>query len=188
MADDKHLYEDLLGPSWAALPAITRALHSPAPRSGFSGRADIRRGGNAVARWMAGMLGLPEAGADVPARVEVSRTVGRRGSRKQDNGELLERWYDGRHFATLQYARAGLLCERFGPFTLKFRLSASENGIDFHRAGVALWGVPLPGVLAPRVTASERAEGEVHRFDVRLDLPFVGLIIAYRGRLEADPS
>lgn len=184
MADDKHLYEELLGPSWAELPAITRALHSPAPRSGFSGRAEIRRGNNAVARWMAGMLGLPEADADVPARVEVSRTEGR----KHGNGELLERWYDGRHFATLQYAGAGLLCERFGPFTLKFRLSASESGIDFHRAGVAVWGVPLPDCLAPRVTASERAEGEVHRFDVRLDLPNVGLVIAYRGRLEADPS
>lgn len=184
MVDDKHLYEELLGPSWAVLPAITRALHSPAPRSGFSGRAEIRRGDNAVARWMAGMLGLPEAGADVPARVEVSRTGGRTGS----TSELLERWYDGRHFATLQYAGAGLLCERFGPFTLKFQLSANENGIDFRRAGVALWGVPLPGLLAPRVTASERAEGEVHLFDVRLDLPVVGLVIAYRGRLEADPS
>lgn len=184
MADDEHLYEVLLGPSWAVLPAITRALHSPAPRSGFAGRAEIRRGDNAVAAWMAGMLGLPEAGADVPARVEVSRTR----DRAQGSGELLERWYDGRHFATLQYARAGLLCERFGPFTLKFRLSASESGIDFHRAGVAVWGVPLPGFLAPRVTATERADGEVHRFDVRLDLPIVGLIIAYRGRLEADPS
>lgn len=188
MADDKHLYEELLGPSWAVLPAITRALHSPAPRSGFSGRADIRRGDNALARWMAGILGLPEAGADVPARVEVSRVQDRVQGRKQGNGELLERWYDGRHFATLQYARAGLLCERFGPFTLKFQLSANERGIDFHRAGVAVWGVPLPGFLSPRVTASERADGDVHRFDVRLDLPLVGLIIAYRGTLQADTS
>jgi hypothetical protein len=176
MADDAPLYARLLGPDWLLLPAITRALHQPEPEALFEGRADIRRGSNLLARLMASLLGLPEAGSAVETLVKVSRT--------DDGGELLERWYGHRHFATWQGARDGLLIERFGPFELRFRLSGHEAGIDFHQIGVSLWGLGLPRALAPQVRASERADGDVHCFDVSLSLPGVGLIVAYKGRLE----
>jgi hypothetical protein len=176
MADEAPLYARLLGPDWLLLPAITRALHQPEPAALFEGRADIRRGTNPLARLIAALLGLPEAGPDIEAMVKVSRT--------EDGGELLERWYGHRHFATWQGERDGRLIERFGPFELRFRLSGHETGIDFNQMGVSLWGLDLPRVLAPQVRASERADGDVHCFDVAMSLPGVGLIVAYQGRLE----
>ena len=110
----------------------------------------------------------------MPARVSVNRS---------GSGELLERWYAGRRFATLQRAAGGLLVEDFGPFCLSFRLIGGADGIRFHQTGVRLWGLALPGWMAPRVEASERAAGDAHHFDVHLTLPGLGTIIRYSGRL-----
>lgn len=180
MTIETHVYEALLGRSWQDLPDVTRMLHSPDPVVRFRGEADIRRGHRRAATLIADMLGLPEAGQAIAADVRVSAAP--------DGQEWLERWYDGRRFATLQYGRAGLLHERFGPFTLMFKLEGSVNGITFRRRGVRLWGVPLPSVLAPRITATERADGDCHLFDVELKLPLIGRIIAYRGRLKPLPD
>ncbi|WP_417481166.1 DUF4166 domain-containing protein [Maricaulis sp.] len=180
MLTDRPLYQRLLGAGWGSLPPVTRALHAPDPVALFEGRADISRGSHPLARLAAGLLRLPQAGIGVPARIMVSRA---------GEGELLERWYQGRRFATVQGERAGLLHERFGPLRLGFRLTASPEGIDFHQQRVALWFIPLPSWLAPRVQARERFEPGVngaedaHLFDVRLTLPGIGLVIAYRGRL-----
>tara|TARA_R110000868_G_scaffold235373_2_gene489297 strand:+ start:13943 stop:14482 length:540 start_codon:yes stop_codon:yes gene_type:complete len=175
MTADAPLYQRLVGDAaWAQLPAVTRALHTPDPSVLFEGEAEIARGSHPMARLAAAMLRLPASGSAVPARVKVSL---------QDEGELLERWYGGRRFATVQGERNGQLYERFGPFRLSFRLTGGPEGVDFHQEGVALWFLPLPAALAPRVEARERADGEVHVFNVRLSLPGIGLVIAYRGRL-----
>ena len=174
MTDTAHLYQTLLGADWDALPAVTRALHAPAPDVRFDGTADIVRG-ESPAAWLTGLiLRLPAAGKAVPARVSVNRS---------GSGELLERWDAGRRFATLQRAAGGLLVEDFGPFCLSFRLIGGADGIRFHQTGVRLWGLALPGWMAPRVEASERAAGDAHHFDVHLTLPGLGTIIRYSGRL-----
>jgi hypothetical protein len=179
MTTSPHLYLILLGADWASLPAITRALHSPVPVAEFTGKADISRGTNGLARMIASLLGLPEAGQSVETRVKVSR-VG--------DDELLERWYAGQRFATLQMAEDGLLVERFGPFVLRFKLIGHERGIDFEQKQVSVWGLPLADWGAPQVRASERADGDTHCFDVEMRLPGVGRVIAYQGQLKMSAA
>ena len=174
MTADLHLYERLLGASWARLPDVTRALHAPDGAVLFEGEADIDRGRSFMARLCTAALRLPAAGRSVSARVKTTR---------EDDGELLERWFAGRRFATLQGADEGRLVERFGPFRLSFRIEGGEAGIVFHQTGVTVWGIPIPRALAPRVEACEQADAETHIFDVRLSMPGIGEIVRYRGRL-----
>ena len=171
-----HLYQALLGPDWASLAPITRHLHSPDPMVLLEGRVDIVRGANPIAAMIAGILGLPRAGQQQSALVKVS---------VKDSGELLERWYDGRHFATYQDRSGCNLTERFGSFALQFVLRVEAGSLHFDPAGVKLWGVGLPNSVAPAIAATERAQAETHIFDVSLSLPLVGLIIHYRGELKA---
>ncbi|WP_291843633.1 DUF4166 domain-containing protein [Maricaulis sp.] len=174
-----HLYQALLGSAWECLPEATRQLHSPDPAVLLEGRVDIERGANPLAGLLAFGIGLPRSGIDQPALVRVSR---------EPDGELLERWYDGRHFATWQGREAGLLVERFGPFLLRFELQMEADTLQFRQHSVACWGIELPGWLAPAIRASERGDAVSHRFDVALRLPLLGQIIRYQGevRLAAD--
>lgn len=122
-----HLYQALLGSDWSLLAPVTRALHSPDSTVLFEGTVDIVRGSRPLAPLIAGILGLPKAGRQQPALVKVS---------KSGAGELLERWYDGRHFSTWQGRTAGLLTERFGPFGLSFRLRLANEVLHFDRQGL----------------------------------------------------
>jgi len=170
-----HLYQALLGQDWDKLAAVTQRLHSPDPVALFEGRVDIVRGRNPFASMFAAILGLPKPGRDLPALVRVSRI---------DGGELLERWYDGRHFATRQGRLAGRLTERFGPFSLAFGLRHDEGELVFDQVGVKLWSLALPRALWPRIRARERADGHAHLFDVALCMPLIGRVVRYQGRLE----
>ena len=46
MTDTAHLYQTLLGADWDALPAVTRALHAPAPESHRERRATFAAANN----------------------------------------------------------------------------------------------------------------------------------------------
>ncbi|WP_323760867.1 DUF4166 domain-containing protein [Maricaulis sp.] len=169
-----HLYQALLGPDWAALAPVTRHLHSPDPTVLLEGRVDIVRGRNPLARLIATLLGLPRSGPQQSALVKVSAV---------ESGELLERWYGGRHFATLKGRSGPYLTERFGPFELRFALRVEAGILRFDPSGVRLWGLSLPSTVSPSVTATEGAVSDAHVFDVSLRLPLIGLVVHYRGKL-----
>jgi hypothetical protein len=171
-------YQRVLGDNWNRLPGITRQLHSPNPEVVFRGHADIRRTANPLANLAADIMGLPKAGQAVPATITVNATA---------DGEILSRDYGGTVFQTRQsvdlHREEPALIETVGPFRLTFRLHGSEAGIDFELAAACLWGVPLPLWLAPRMRATERADGDVHIFDVASALPLIGELVSYKGRL-----
>ena len=62
-------------------------------------------------------------------------------------------------------------------------LEPSHDGLNLHAERAYCHGTPLPQWLTQQVTASERAYGGAHLFDVSVSLKFVGEVIAYRGRL-----
>jgi hypothetical protein len=132
-----------------------------------------------VARIVASWLGLPGAGDAVPARVTVSR---------EGDAEILTRDYGGEIFESWQgyidTPSGPRLVERVGPIATRLRLEGSTEGLTLHAEAAHWRGVPLPGWLTPRAQASERADGDVHVFDVAVSLPLIGQIIAYTGRLD----
>jgi len=176
------LYKNVLGPEFDRMPAVTRALHHPNPERRFVGRAQIRRGGSLLARWVAGWLNLPRTGDGVPVQVTV---------RRDGAHEVLTRDYGGDIFESRQFqsetSDGPRLMEAIGPITTRLRVEARPDGLNLY-AEQAYWhGVPLPRWLTPRVRASERAYGGAHLFYVSVRLPLIGQVIAYRGRLVEQP-
>lgn len=78
-----------------------------------------------------------------------------------------------------------MLRERFGPFSFLLRLSAEGGRVAWPVESGRVLGVPLPRALMPRSETFEHegADGRF-RFDVKISMPFAGLIVRYRGWLE----
>jgi hypothetical protein len=135
--------------------------------------------GNLVARAIAALLGMPQAGRDRPVRIVIDATK---------RGEWLARYYPDCTLRTFQSCetRNGqtLLGEKLGPFRLLIELTGHESGCDFRLVRWTLGPVPLPMALAPRLVANERLHDGRHRFLVRISLPLIGLLLGYEGDVE----
>jgi hypothetical protein len=172
------LYLFALGPAYALLPEPVRRMHLANPIVTARGTATVTHGESALARWLARRLGFPAAGSGRTVEVTFRRIAG---------GELLSRRYADATLTTLQTAEgpagAGRIGERFGPVTLRLTLLASEEGLAFRLESARLGILPLPRLLLPRLTARESAAGAQYCFFVRIDLPLLGRLIQYEGRL-----
>jgi hypothetical protein len=175
-ADGVTLYRQVLGASWAALPAAVRAMHDGAIRA--EGRADVERGTGWLSRLVGLLIGFPASGMDVPLRV---------GFALADDGETWTRTFDGRSFSSRQHVGSGrwerLLCERFGPLTFAMALVPEDGRMHLVLRGWMLFGLPMPMWLCPR-SASWEEGCDRFRFHVEISHPLTGLIVRYRGWLE----
>lgn len=71
---------------------------------------------------------------------------------------------------------AGLL--RFG-----FRVEADGTGMQFTSLRCRLLFLPLPGALAPRITAVVVGRAACWSVDVRIEAPLLGLLARYHGEV-----
>lgn len=174
------LYRALLGAAWNDLPAEIRAMHDVRGDMQASGTADVERGTGVVARLVARVVGLPEPGQTTP--VTVRFTV-------RDGVETWTRIFGEREFSSAQFAgrgaTAGLLCERFGPFTFAMTLVAGHGRLSLVLKRWRVLGIPLPMGWCPRADAHERVEAGRFRFYVEIRHPLAGLIVRYRGALSS---
>jgi len=172
------LYPWLLGPAYMRLPKLVRRMHAVAPRVEARGFGSVRLGGNPVSRMLAALLRLPAEGDDRPLAVTFEAG---------EAGETLSRRYSDAVLASRQSAAgeagSGLLEESFGPLALVLRLEPSADGLAFLLQDVRCLGRSIPRALRPRVEAREFAEGGWYRFFVRVELPLLGRLIQYEGRL-----
>lgn len=173
------LYRRLLGAGFDHLPEPLRALHDLQGQSLYEGRAEVTRGPNPLARLIAGLLGLPEEGQDVPVTVEF---------RRDGIGEIWTRNFGNRRFATqlrpVPNTDGGKLSERFGPFALTMDLVPRSDGLELVPLHFTAFGLPIPRWLAIRSTAREVVRAGRYGFDVTIDLPVLGRLVGYRGWLE----
>lgn len=173
---EKPLFRRALGEAFDRLPAVTRNLHRGRPAVIAEGEAVVAPAENLASRFLARMFRLPQDEGRVPVRVVIDSRDGR------------EHWT--RFFAdkpmrsVLSIGKDNVLEERFGAVRIRLRLVPRMDGLDMQCAGGSLFGVPLPGILLPRIKAEERVdEGGRHRFEVEIRLPLVGRLVAYRGYL-----
>lgn len=183
--DDRHgpLYRQVLGPAFEALPPRVRDLHDGSETRRWTGSAQVRRGTGIPARMIAAILGFPRATADVPVSVTLAPD------------RETERWtrdFGGRVFTSVQSAGRGrdqyLLVERFGIVRVALALVRDGERLYLIPRRWSVLGLPLPGSLLPSGQSFEtEAEGRF-RFDITIQAPFVGLIVAYRGTLDPEPA
>ena len=167
----------LLGGDFATLPDVVRRLHAGGRRR-YAGRATVDRGSNALGDLMGWIAGLPPAAADAPIVVEM------------EPGDGAEQWTRrfGAHAMTsrLRAGADGLLHERLGTVTFRFRLAADGGGIAWRVAGVRALGLPLPARWFSGVSAREGIDAQGrYTFDVVAAVPLAGRVVHYRGWLDA---
>jgi len=172
------LYQRLLGPAWMQLPEALRVMHGWSGSLKAHGRAQVERGRNPLSRCAAALFGFPRAGVDVPLTVSFSAIPG---------GERWRRTFSGRSFVSEQRQGCGrceqLLVERFGPFVIALALVVRQAQLHLVVRRWSLFGLPLPGCLAPGGTVYESAEGGRFHFHVEIRAPLAGLLVRYRGWL-----
>jgi hypothetical protein len=93
-------------------------------------------------------------------------------------------------FRSLQWRRGDLLIEAIGLIQCCFRLR-SDDGVLILEQKHAVFGLknftfPLPRWLAPSAAGRAAADGDHVHVEVRVDVPFFGLLISYRGRVKPE--
>ncbi len=78
----------------------------------------------------------------------------------------------------------GLLRERLGLATFDFRLDVLDGELIWRVERVRALGIPLPARFFRGVVAREFEQDGRYRFDVRAELPMLGLLVHYRGWLD----
>jgi hypothetical protein len=153
-------------------------VHSVAANATFSGRCNVRRGRNPLARLLARIIGFPAAGDDQPVNVQIL---------VDSDGERWIRTTGNRSFSSVLRAGCGrsewLVRERFGLVTVGIALVVDGDKLHYVIRGCSLLGVPLPQTLSPRTTTTESAADGVFHFDVEISHRFTGLIVRYQGWL-----
>jgi len=170
------LFEQVLGPAFATLPAPVRALHRAQGERRHRGEVEVERGRTPLARLCAWATRLPPAGHG-PVRVDIDAAP---------DGERWTRRIGGRAMPSRLWREGDVLCERLGLATFGFRLEVIEQAIAWRVARVRVLGLPLPAAWFGGVGARESADGGRYRFDVRAALPLAGLLVHYRGWLDVD--
>jgi hypothetical protein len=173
---DGPLYRRILGAAWDKLPDEVRAMHDGV--NSARGVASVERGGNPVARMVAAVFRLPEAGTDVPVCVKF----------EIENGhETWRRDFAGREFVSTQREGSGraarLIEECFGPVTVALAVVLEGGRLRLIVRRWSLFGVVLPLWLAPGGDAFECVEDGRFRFDVEIRHRVIGRIVRYRGWL-----
>lgn len=122
----------------------------------------------------ADLLSLPRAGECVPLRLEI------RAERKR---ERWIRYFDGQRLETVQWQQKGLLVEAAGPLRFGFRVEADQTGMRFTSLECRLLFLPLPGPIAPRITAIVVGQETCWIIDMRIEAPLLGLLARYEGEV-----
>jgi hypothetical protein len=176
------LYERVMGDAWAQVAATIRSIHAAQDPAFAHGRFRIDRGQHVLASLLARILRLPPQGASLDTRLRITSSA---------EGERWLRTFDGHRLETWQFAVGdSKLAERFGILELRFRLQASGESLVYvqHAAALVMGPVrvPLPSAWAPHVQAREDPVGTIGiDVDVRVTLPVIGTLIAYRGVIDA---
>ena len=176
------LFEQVLGTSYAALPAQVRAAHDLRDTHRYRGYARITRGTRPLPRLIAGLFKFPKANDQAPVEVTMRR-VG--------DVENWERIFDGAAFRSTLRIKDGLMTERFGWITFRLGLFVRKDALHFPVTGARMGWLPLPAAFLPRSIALETERDGRFVFDVRIEAPVTGaLIVHYQGWLEPveDPQ
>lgn len=172
------IFPSLLEDAYAQLPQQVRTFHAQEKSFEWSGRAQVTRGTSILSRVIATIFRFPNAGADIPVSVQVDVTP---------KGEKWTRNFAGRKFVSHLSRGTGrddfLMLERFGPVTVALAMAVRDDRLYFIPRHWRILGIPLPKSLLPAGDSFETDMEGRFQFDVKLALPIVGLIAAYRGWL-----
>ena len=78
------------------------------------------------------------------------------------------------------------LIELYGPFAFRYELMASDGRIDWRLCQARLFGMILPRILAPRISAAEWIDQHAqYQMKTSVSLPLLGRALSYQCSLSA---
>lgn len=172
------IFPALLGKTFHALPIPLQELHRGERSSEWEGKASIRGAQNLAGRIVAALFRLPVEDHQTGARVSIDVTR---------TGETWTRSFGGKQFRSFLSlgtgSEAGLMCERFGIITVAMAITWKDGKLWFAPRRWRIGPLPLPSALRPKGNSFESEREGLFAFDVRAEVPIVGLIAAYEGTL-----
>lgn len=171
------LYPRILGESFDRLPPAVRELHASAERRRYRGTGSVQRGSHAIARLIATLVGLPQAGREVAVTVMFTPDAKR---------EIWMRTFGASRFRSVQWAEGALLAERLRLVTFRFHLAAEADGLSLETRSLHVLGIPIHRLFRPDIVARETERDGAFHFYVRARLPIIGLLVQYEGDLRKE--
>jgi hypothetical protein len=175
MSAAQPLFRRILGARFDELPIELQRIHDTCGAREFSGRCAVTGSQSRAIRVLAHIAGLPRPSEDVPIHFSIACTTGRETWTRQFGEERMRSALTERH---------GRLVERLGLVQLTFALDLIDGAIVWRITDAHALGLRLPLSWFRNVTASAAVETGRYTFDVRVALPWVGPLVAYRGWLE----
>ena len=175
--DGDTIQRRLLGESFDRLPTALRYQFGGAGPVMASGRCSVIHGGSAMARLLCKTLRLPRKGSEQPLTLSVE-TKGRVTLVAREIGDRCLLFYA----TTGRGKRSNRLVQRRGIWSFVSIALPAEGGISYRHKSTRLLGLPLPGFLAPKLTAHEWPDGEdAVTFDATITLPGGRRLIRLHG-------
>jgi hypothetical protein len=171
------LFHCAYGGALPYLPAPILKVHDIRAERTWHGEARVTRGDSLAARFVCWLLRFPPEG-EVPLQVTMA---------PDGTGESWKRRF-GDHPMTTRLAPGKLahtVEETLAPITLVSRLDADGSGVNQVPVGLRLFGIELPRILWPQITARESSEGPRYRFMISIALPWNAPLVHYEGWLDA---
>ena len=173
------IFPALLGDTFDALPEPLQELHRGERSSEWQGEASLRGAENLAGRIVAALFNLPAHDHQAVARVSIEVAA---------DGETWVRSFSGKAFRSqlsLGTGReAGLMCERFGVLTVAMEIKWKDDKLWFVPRRWRIGPLRLPNALLPKGDSFECTCENLFAFDVRFEVPIIGLIAAYKGTLQ----
>lgn len=172
--------ETWFGAAFARLHPQLQALHREGGRLTGPVTFEVGRGpGGLLGRALLRRLGIDPASGPHSLTVDIRHVDGAlRWARRFDDGPEATTWFrpHGRW-------PSGDWTERAGPLELTLDVDIAEGGWRWRPRRYRLFGWPLPSRLCPRIAAGKRIVEAHYRFDVSIDLPLIGRVLAWGGAL-----
>lgn len=163
-----------------SMPAVVRDAHMIDPAADLAGEVDVEGAANWIAWLVARVFSFPPPGEDLTAEVTIER---------DGDGEVWIRRFGGREFRSYMNTTNGMLTERFGAITFDLDARADKRGFSLMIEQARIGGLTLPRFLTPNTSASADIDREGrYRFDVTIELPYIGRLVGYTGWLAARGS
>lgn len=173
------LYEQVMGASYVRLPTAVQRFHRLSGPRSLEGWVETRAPSNLLARLLAFCLGSPQKSVRGRIRFELDA---------QPDAEIWVRHFPSKTMMSRLVRSGERVEEQLGASRLRFRLRATDAGLEMELERLHFLGIPCPRWLMPTIVAEEHGDHDQIHFMVSATVPWVGVVASYQGHLVLTPE
>jgi Domain of unknown function (DUF4166) len=176
---EQPIFARILAKDFAAIPPPIQQMHDDRDEKRYVGHCDIEHDQGLLGSLIRRIARLPSAGNNVPLTVTINR---------HGNSEVWRRQFANQTMTSQLWCDGILLREHLGPATLYFQLQFLNQTVQWRLSKISVLGIALPAGLFKGVRAEESVRHGQYYFDVQAKLPWIGMLVRYRGLLSPKPN